>query len=219
MHPWHNRIAPKRIAILGGEPLANPELCEILMDVYRRWPASEMLLVSNGFLINKHPDLFRTLKATRCKFDVSQHHDGPEYAKRFQPVEATVKKWFKSGVKGHIRKSFSHWRVTFENGEDGKYVPFNDREPRRSWEICNSRECKQLYKGVIWKCPQITYLQELAAQDRIDPAKWSDYLQYDPLLPTASDKEIEDFFARQEEPICGMCSSEKRIFQLTNPLR
>jgi len=219
MQPWHNRVKPKRIAILGGEPLANPELCDILRDVYRRWPDSELLLVSNGFLINKHPDLFRTLKDTKCQFDVSQHHDSPEYAKKFKPVEDTLRKWFKSGVEGHIRKSFSKWRVTFEMDSNGQYKPFEDGNERRSWEVCNSRECKQLYKGIMWKCPQITYLQELAIQEKIDPNKWHKYLQYDPLLPNASNQEIAEFFSREEEPICGMCSSEKRLFQLTSPLR
>ena len=42
---------------------------------------------------------------------------------------------------------------------------------------------------------------------------WSVPLSYRPLTLDASDDEIRRFFARQEEPICGMCPANMQYFE------
>ena len=42
--PWYGRLAPKQIAILGGEPTLNPELLQIIELARRAFPDSPGLL-------------------------------------------------------------------------------------------------------------------------------------------------------------------------------
>jgi hypothetical protein len=94
--------------------------------------------------------------------------------------------------------------------------PFDDRQPRESWANCPAR-CPQLFEGRIWKCAPLAYL---GMQDRkygLSEA-WRPYLDYAPLEPGAGDSEVRRFFARREEPQCGMCSARPERFDLPLPL-
>ena len=75
---WNHRIAPKRFALLGGEPLLNPKLIEHLFLARECWPHSNLMLVTNGFFFDRHPDLPEALIDVDCRVEVSQHgaHEG-----------------------------------------------------------------------------------------------------------------------------------------------
>jgi hypothetical protein len=48
--------------------------------------------------------------------------------------------------------------------------------------------------------------------------KWAPYLGYQPLDPSCSDRELDQFLALEDEPACSMCSAEPRKFTLPNPM-
>ena len=48
--------------------------------------------------------------------------------------------------------------------------------------------------------------------------KWSQYLNYIPLDPNCTDSEIEEFFNRKAESVCGMCPTNPKHFSHEDPL-
>lgn len=144
---------PKRIAILGGEPTLNPELNSIIELARQSFPNAEGLFVTNGFYLDRHPDLPRVLIDNRFRMDVSQHGRAPEYMKRFRVVCQQIREWRANypDLQTNIRKSHRGWRQQYRMIE-GKPMPF-EGEPRASWSICLQRTCTQLYQSCLWKCP------------------------------------------------------------------
>ncbi|HBJ38656.1 MAG TPA: hypothetical protein DDZ51_28680 [Planctomycetaceae bacterium] len=83
---WTGRLAPRRLAILGGEPTLNPSLVQIVKMAREAFPNAEGLLVTNGFFLDRHPSLPQALIDNRFRMDVSQHGRTPVYMKRFREV-------------------------------------------------------------------------------------------------------------------------------------
>ena len=96
-------------------------------------------------------------------------------------------------------------------------VPFEDGQPRRSWENCNARYCRQLFEGRIWKCSPLAYLKLPHATHGLSE-KWQPYLHYQPLEPDCTEVELHAFFDRQEERYCGMCPANPERFCPPSPL-
>jgi len=71
---WASKINPKRIGILGGEPLLNPHICEWIDMIRDLWPNSEIILTTNGTQINKVENLYNILKSNKIVLDVSLHN-------------------------------------------------------------------------------------------------------------------------------------------------
>lgn len=216
---WYDKISPKYIAILGGEPALNPDLASIIYNTRAYFPDTRLIVVTNGFLVDRHPKLKFALINNNCEIHVSLHHHSKEYKQKLAPNLAMLREWQKRGVKLLVRDSHSEWRATLPAGPDGRYVPYQDNRPRASWDICMSKTCLQLFRGKIWKCPQIAYLQLLAEQKKIDSHVWEKYLAYKPLDPSATKSEMLEFFARQDESICNMCASNVIQVKIPNPMR
>ncbi len=118
-------------------------------------------------------------------------------------------------IRVRLVHSYRQWTRRYK-GHGAAMEPFADGRPGDSWLNCPAR-CPQLFEGRIWKCAPLAYL---GMQDRkfgLSEA-WRPYLAYAPLEPRADDAEITRFFARAEEPECGMCSAKPQRFDLPSPL-
>ena len=62
MRLWNRRIWLKKLSLLGGEPTLHPELAEFVRLSPRNWPDARLRIVTNGFLLHRHPDLSKVLK-------------------------------------------------------------------------------------------------------------------------------------------------------------
>src|SRR5690606_20736090 len=107
---WKNKVSPEKFSILGGEPLLYREVCGILEVSRKAWPDTVLQLVTNGFLIPKHPDLGKVLLDTNCKLEISIHYQSQDYEKRLEKTREIVSEWEKSGVKVNYRSSHKKWR-------------------------------------------------------------------------------------------------------------
>lgn len=220
MANWSGRLKPKRFTVLGGEPALNPELSRIISECRKQWVFSELMLVSNGFHLARHEDLGSVLAATKCRLEISVHHDGEEYLEKLKPVKELTKSWKKKhGVNAYYRPSATHWRRTFV-GSGKNMKPFKDGDPNASYDVCVAKRCKQILDGKIYKCPQLAYLTKYNNKYGFldNNPEWEQYLNYRPLWPTASDEEVKQFFSLGVEPYCSMCPSHQRLFQLKNPI-
>lgn len=216
---WSSRLAVDHFRLLGGEPTIHPELPAFVLLVRRFWPQSRIRIVTNGFFLHRHPDLPAAISSVgNADIAVSVHHGSDEYRKRLRPVFKLLEQWKRDhGISVEIKQSYSHWTQRYHGFGEGM-SPFEDGLPRRSWEICPARRCKQLYQGKLWKCAPLAYLQLQNAKYKLSE-KWQVPLAYKALDPICSDRELKQFLALEDEPVCSMCPADRVPFTLPIPLR
>ena len=216
--PWRGRLAPKQIAILGGEPTLNPDLIQVIAIARSAFPNSSGLFVTNGFFLDRHPDLPRALLDNGFRMDVSQHGNSPAYRKQFTDVLQRLEEWRAAypALKITVRESHKGWRQQYRV-IDCKPMPF-ESHPRAAWKICLQRSCTQLFKGHLWKCPALAYFATMEQKLRLEaiPA-WQLFRNYKACPPTASDNDVREFFATRDIPQCGLCPASKIPFHHQDP--
>jgi hypothetical protein len=217
MLAWSERVRPAIFSLLGGEPTIHPRLAEFVPVARRCWPASEIRIVTNGFLLSRHPDLPRRMAEDgNVRICVSAHHESPAYTSRLKPVVELLEGWVREyGITVNSYPSSRWWRRTYK-GFGATMEPFEDNEPRSSWENCNARFCPQLFDGRIWKCGPVAYLGMQNAKYGLSE-KWRPYLDYRPLEADCPDSELIAFFTREEEACCTMCPARPEHFVLPLP--
>jgi hypothetical protein len=137
---------------------------------------------------------------------------------RFWPIHDLLVEWRRDYVFGvEIEESWHRWTRRYK-GFGAGVLPFHDWDPRTSWENCACRECRQLFRGKIWKCPPSAYLQlQKQAFPDLDSA-WDPYLAYRPLEPECTEAELNAFFDAEHENICSMCAAHPEPFTKASPL-
>jgi sulfatase maturation enzyme AslB (radical SAM superfamily) len=222
---WNTRIRPKEFALLGGEPLLNKDLINILYLTKEMWPRSNedtFELVTNGLLIYKWPHLGGILKDTNFRLAISIHgnNSNNEYKKRMKKNLDIVNNWIKEyKLDVSIEASSYNWGRMYK-GFGITSEPHEDNDPEKSWNNCLShQDCFQLHEGNIYKCPPMAYLPlQKKKYGPLLSEKWDPYLKYMPLYPNATDEEIVEFFNRKCESVCGMCPKNVTYFKKNDPL-
>jgi hypothetical protein len=219
MSGWSGRLAVRQFNLLGGEPTVHPRLSKFVPLVRRHWPAAHIRIITNGFFLQRHPELPAAMaEAGNSSLWLSVHHDDAAYTERLRPARALLAAWQRDrGTSVEIRPSHARWTRRYR-GFGAGMLPFEDGRPRDSWRICPARSCKQLHDGKIWKCAPLAYLGMQKAKYDLSE-KWDPYLRYRPLDPSCSDRELDKFLALEDEPVCSMCSAEPRPLALPNPMR
>jgi hypothetical protein len=215
---WDRRLSPHTFSLLGGEPTIHPHLAGFVGLARKHWPATHLRLVTNGFFLHRHPDLPEVLQRdpNACIY-LSLHHDAPEYQKKLEPVFRLLRTWVRDyGIRVRLYRSYRNWTRRY-HGTGKAMEPFNDGQPRQSWEHCPARYCPQLFEGKIWKCAPLAYLKLQDAKFGLSDS-WKPYLQYQPLEPGCTDEELAKYFRREEEPSCGMCPANPVRFELPIPV-
>ena len=217
MKLWRSRLNPRLFSLLGGEPTIHPQLTEFVLLTRRNWPAAQIRIVTNGFFLHRHPNLPDMIRdVSNALIVISVHHASPEYQERLKPVMGLTNEWAQRyQIKIVTEQVFDHWTRRY-HGFGSAMLPMEDNNPRRSWEICQSRYCPQLFEGKIWKCAPLAYLPMQHAKYNLSE-KWKPYLEYQPLSPACTDAELAAFFAKEHESYCGMCSARLEEFELPLP--
>ena len=217
---WSHRLKPKRFALLGGEPLLNPQIAEHIKLARQHWPDSQLMLVTNGFFLHRFPDLPEILVETNCRLEVSQHGTHDEYVKRFREVKRLVWRWRERhpAIQIKIRQSHRGWMRQY-NVENGRPMPF-DSKPDAAFKVCMQKTCTQLFQSCLWKCPALAYFAQLESKLKLhDLPQWQIFRDYKACSPAATDEELQMFLQTKSIPQCGLCPSHRTKFVHPNPLQ
>jgi hypothetical protein len=216
---WYRRLQPQRFALLGGEPALNPELSAHVRLAREYWPTADLMLVSNAFFFDRHPDLPQTLVDTHCRLEISQHGTDSEYVKQFEVGVAIVRRWTEEypGLQVKLRHSHRGWMRQYRV-VDGKPLPYAS-SPAGAYRVCMQKTCTQLYKGMLWKCPALAYYELFEKKTRLaDTPGWELFRKYRPCRPDADDEAVQQFFAAADIPQCALCPASRESFEHPNPL-
>jgi hypothetical protein len=218
MRHWSGRLRPAQFSLLGGEPCLNPALARHVWLTGEMFPQSKLILVTNGFLLNRHPRLPVALRGTGAVLHISVHHGSAEYRDRLEPIRRLVADWQQRwNIPVQWRPSSATWTRRYQ-GFGREMKPYDDNDPAGSWQNCVARWCLQLHEGRLWKCPAVAYLE---MQDRKYSLSddWKPYLHYTPLEPSCTDAELHEFVNRRVEPVCAMCPAKPDLLTLPLPFR
>ncbi|OAN50176.1 hypothetical protein A6A04_01840 [Paramagnetospirillum marisnigri] len=228
--PWldalHRKVIPNSFYILGGEPTLNPDLCDYIWLVAELWPDIERGVVTNGLMLDRHPDLWSTLAETGTILAISRHSRSDQpYLDKFEPAMVKAEEMAKRhGVNLIRREGYYAFYRTYQ-GEGPGMRPFAEGNPGQSWTVCANRYCMSLYQGRLWKCPPIAFLEMVLRKFGLEGHEaWAPYLAYRGLDVHASMPEYAAFMKANfgPEPICGMCPTQLDFFEhedVTTPFR
>lgn len=212
LYNWSQRVVPNTFVILGGEPTLNEELTDIVYLVRMIYPdpSTKIDLVSNASFLHKHPRLPQALKATQTNLAISIHSTKhKDYVRRFKRGYKLAKEW-KHNLGVHVEFwdfTNNHWIPQYK-GYGNNFMPYEDDNPRLSWEKCVSKHAMQIHEGKLWKCPALAYLPMQANKYNLSQ-KWDPYLKYEPLSSDCTDEELKEFLSREDELFCSMCPANK----------
>ena len=217
---WSHRLKPRRFALLGGEPLLNPQVVQHVQLARHHWPDSQLMLVTNGFFLHRFPELPEILVETNCRLEVSQHGTHDEYVKQFREVKRLVWRWREEhpSIQIKIRQSHRGWMRQY-NIENGNPMPF-DSKPDAAFKACMQRTCTQLFQTRLFKCPALAYFSQLESKLKLhDIPEWQLFRDYQACSPSATDEELQTFLQSKAIPQCGLCPSHRTKFVHPNPLQ
>lgn len=219
---WCNRLAPSTIDILGGEPLLNKRICDIVELTRNKWdsPSLKRLdITTNGVLLHQYPDLPRVLRDNKCGLKISKHGTNAEYNVLWESIEKIALEWAdKYGIQVDFWKSDQIWYKMYK-GFGAHIEPYEDKDPLQSWDNCaTGQDCWQIYEGNIYKCAPLAYLPMTSKIYKLS-SKWDHYLNYMPITPNCSNEELVDFFNKKAESFCAMCPKNPQILLRKNDPR
>ena len=220
LYGWSKRVKPKTFTILGGEPTLNKDLPEIVYMVRAMFPdpTTGIDVITNATGLHLQPRLPQMLVATGATLAVSIHStEHPNYIKKFKRGYKLAKKW-----KHDLGVWVEFWDFTNKEwvrqykGFGDTMIPYEDNNPRKSWEVCISKYAMQLHEGKLWKCPALAYLPMQAKKYNLSD-KWNPYLKYQSLDVDCTDEELQEFLNREDESFCSMCPANRDVYTKPDP--
>jgi len=163
---WSSRIRANHISVCGGEPLMNPDLLNILIEIRRGW--SEFILVkTNGCFLNKLTEaeiewmLKNNAKLWLAFKDTATYEANQDLLSQLPPkLFHTVK------YPGHTNYKW----YEAQQMEDGKLIQTNNN-PQTAYEVCHAKKCVVIHDEKIYMCPKMFWLDYLKDQSyRLYPA-------------------------------------------------
>ena len=182
------------VRLLGGEPLLNPNIEEMMKLSAEYFPDAVKRIGSNGLLIKDMPESFwKTLKETGFKIKVSAYHKYPDYYNLIQ-----------------------YDKIKNEHGEDIKFKEgvnsFNltnlDNNPKPeddyNFALCEKKYvCTQIDSGKLSMCAPMAYVKFFNAKFKDYAVKIPDNHFLD-IYKISSLEEILNYFKEPKE-FCRYC--------------
>lgn len=125
------------VRILGGEPLMNPELPEIIYIFRRYMPLSRITVVTNGLLLSSwNKELISCLICERVKLCITR------YPVNQNLIESIVPKLQECGVEVEVSPLTDKFRIYLQK----------DRAEKNGYSICGVKRLTFLREGKLYTC-------------------------------------------------------------------
>ena len=196
---WSQEVDIKSMAILGGEPTLNPTFLDWVNGINSLWPKSYLRIISNGFRIDKLPDLYTKLKKNPNInlwvgiHNVKHRREIIEKVKSFtigphqiefnsdNPYQQFLIVTDSNNVKIQVEYNWWFHQGAIINTNAGQTL--HNSDPIAAHNICHMKTCHHFIEGKLYKCGVVALLPEY---DRQHPLTLSDsdrklMLSYSPL--------------------------------------
>lgn len=138
------------IRLLGGEPLLNPNLIEILDIVRNIFPKKKINLITNGLLLNNMSnDFFNCCKRNNIKISITKYPCNIDY-------ENLLKLMRDKGMNCIIYDDRTNNYSFYESK-----LSYKTKSIWRNFYNCFDQNCFQLKGGRLYSCPQSAHVDIL----------------------------------------------------------
>ena len=210
MDTWKVKLLPRTVALLGGEPLLNKDIAEIVRHVKKSWVNTQIEIVTNGILLRNLSDLdFDAIKEVNAYFVISQHTSEAELVKKI--IEG-IKRLEAKKIRFDVRPSIREWVNYHQIGQNGEPLPYQS-DPMMAWQQCIPKECVTLWDNNIYLCSILANVQQ-AYQEGVIGNEWKKALDYKPLTPRSSASDIISHLNAKSVPECSICPAKYDLVQL-----
>ncbi|MDD5020569.1 MAG: radical SAM protein [Endomicrobiaceae bacterium] len=184
----------RKIKILGGEPLLHPEISEILKITRKTVPFADIMVITNGILLQTMPDyFFKTCIENNIIIEITV------YPPLFNYLEKITKKLDSLSVKYTLsNKTFSFCGVLNPTGTSPKHETFLN---------CTGKFCSILKDDNIYMCAIAAYIGYFNKKFNtvISEGKGINIFNHTP-------KEILKYLKKPEET-CRYCTNDFNYFK------
>jgi hypothetical protein len=189
---WAKQFKIDTISILGGEPLLNPEFMLWLQGVMQLWPASNVMIGTNGYQLNKIQGFYDFVlpRKNQIQINIGIHNKQKksfiiEQVHEFLTAPFTHEfnqdnpyheyMWITDANGVRVKVEYNWW---FHQGAlvpqpgDMKFT-LHQSDPVKAHDICHSKTCHHFMGGRLYKCGEVAlfpefdrqYPMELTAED------------------------------------------------------
>lgn len=175
---WANILEIKKISILGGEPLLNPDWHRWAYMIRELWPNCILDIITNGTMLNKIKNLYHVLTETQTNLEINLHNydEYANLAKRlddFFPGPYTIEQVdfqssFRMLISDHnvnlsVEKANSQHFVAIHNTDRGVILPYNN-DIELAHQNCDMKNCHHFAYGKLYKCGLEFLLKDFCEQ-------------------------------------------------------
>jgi organic radical activating enzyme len=216
---WGERVNFDHLGTMGGEPLLNPYIQDLIVRIREEFPNVTIRFVTNGLLLEKHKPLIDKLheignvilKITKHVNDERVKNIVKYIMNRFdwEPVtEFHIHRWlttnsFRFQVNAP-EKFFRTFRGTYFNMQP------HDNNPAEAFDMCVQKTCPLLYDGKLFKCGTLALTPDmLNKMGQLDKPEWANYINAG-LDIHASDAELDKWIKNFGKPnaLCRQCPTK-----------
>ena len=213
---WSTRINFDHLGTMGGEPLLNPHIENLLIKIREEFPTVTIRFVTNGLLLEKHKSIIdRMYELGNVILKISKHVKDERIKNivkyimnryDWEPVtEFHIHRWLTTNnFRFQINspeKFFRTFKGTYYN-----MLPHNSN-PAEAFDLCVQKTCPLLYDKKLYKCGTLALTQDiLKKNNQLDKQEWLPYLNKG-IDFNASDIELEKWINNfgKPNPLCRQC--------------
>ena len=198
---WSRKIATRNVMLIGGEPLLNPGIAEIIIAVQRCWPRSQRRILTNGVLLPRvSDDVLRVFHKYNVFVGISEHMDTPEHRENLKQSLSRLRQF---RILYSVNESFRGWH----NGRDvdayGVPVPCNSN-PETAHQLCCAKHCPTIQGDRLYSCSHLANMIAAVQEGAIGP-EWRTVLAHRPVTLESSPEEIRNYLRAEPMPECSVC--------------
>lgn len=205
---WSLKIQPNNFDILGGEPLLNPKLDEIVYAAREYWPETRLRLITNGLLLHKASDsLVHALRQAHASVEISRHFDNPRLD---GTIQRGIVKLKNGGVDVHVRNSIGIWRKSYRGAESKGAISPCGSDPNKAYEVCVAKNCPCLHDNRLIFCSPVMALKIAKDQGALNE-EWRFLDEAEFLTRECTAMKIIRHLNAGPVPVCRMCPERTEI--------
>lgn len=186
-----------RIYILGGEPLLHPELLQIFAPLRQLYPKSEIIIITNGILLNKQKDDFWcALQKYNIVLSMTHYPINIDYM-------GYIEKCRQMGIKSYYFGLDRDKMQKMNLDKQGK------RNKQQAFYRCTRKKCHFLRDGKLYVCTPVPNVRFLNEHFNLDfKVKKSDYIDLNKVKSAAK---INKLFKNPIE-FCRYCEDKEMSY-------
>ena len=204
---WQEKIVPGTVLVLGGEPLLCRDITTVLNNLRHRWPATDIIIVTNGTLLGTmRPYFWEVVKKVDAKISISAHlKDFPKMLHSIEndcPVDVPIECY----------NFYDYWKSYWEYSSEGfPIVNTFAHTAGESFEMCAVKRCYTVFDQLMYRCNMQFGIAMLR-----DSNRWHKGLR-DIKIETVSVSDtigkIKMYLTQElySYPLCGACNTARYL--------